>query len=92
MKRAAEKKEEEATFEVIFHEQCPFYSCYIFDGNAYVSLYPFARPDELESPVFVFFPGNAYDRLNQEVESVRKLALQTSVSPKVGKEGTGSAA
>ena len=32
-KRIEEKHEEEATFEVMFHSQCPFYSCYIFDGR-----------------------------------------------------------
>lgn len=70
--------EPEAKLDIQRHDQCPFYSCYIFDDNAYVSPYPFTRPGELESPVYVFFRSSEeYKRLEAEFDRLRSQVLQT---------------
>jgi len=72
----------ESRLEIYRHDQAPFYSCYIFDDNAYVAPYPFVRAG-LESPVYVFFRSSKeYDRLVDEVENLRSASLQTQ--PSVG--------
>ncbi len=72
--------ESEAKLEIVPHDQIPFYSCYIFDDNAYVSPYPFVRAGG-EVPVYVFFRSSReYERLVGEVSQLREVAHQMQPS------------
>jgi hypothetical protein len=72
----------EAKLEILPHDQMPFYSCYIFDDNAYVAPYPFVRAGG-EVPVYVFFRSSKeYERLVNETQNLREVARQ--MQPSVG--------
>ncbi len=64
----------------VFHtDQCPFYSFYLFDDKAYIAPYPFTRPGELNSPVYVFSIGSSeYARVSDEAARLFSFASQAS--------------
>lgn len=75
----------EPSWEVMFHDQCPFFSVYMFDDKVYLAQYPFLRPNELASPVYVFFRSSPeYDRIENEVKGLREHIRQTLLPPAVG--------
>jgi dihydroorotate dehydrogenase len=79
-RKAIGERESEATLEILPHVQVPFYSCYIFDDNAYVSPYPFVRASG-DVPVYVFFRSSKeYDRLVNEFAQLREVARQMQPS------------
>jgi dihydroorotate dehydrogenase len=83
--RAIGPGETEAKLEIVPHDQIPFYSCYIFDDNAYVSPYPFVRAGG-EVPVYVFFRSSKeYERLISEVAQLRDVARQMQPSAAGGR-------
>jgi dihydroorotate dehydrogenase len=60
-------------------EKCPFYSFYVFDDKVYVALYPFARPGDFGSPVYVFSAGShEYERIAKEADTLVTFAIQTT--------------
>ena len=59
------------------YDKVPFYSMYIFDDKACVSMYPFMRPGKLASPVYVYFRSSSeYSRLAEEFEMLWTHAAQ----------------
>jgi len=77
-KKNIREGEKENSVEILFYDQCPFYSFYLFDDKVYVAPYPFTRPGRLESPVYVFFAGSPeYERIKDEVDRLKDYALQT---------------
>ena len=78
-----ENKTEKALFHIYESNKCPFYSFYIFDDKVYVALYPFDRPGDLSSPVYVFPAGSSeYDRISREAETLIGFAQQSEPFPK----------
>lgn len=68
----------EATFEVIEHDQCPFYSAYCFDGKVYMAPYPFVWEPNMDVPVYVHF-GNSgeYKRITEDLLRIRGKVITT---------------
>jgi hypothetical protein len=78
-----EGKPDKPTFRIYESNKCPFYSFYIFDDKVYVALYPFDRPEELSSPVYVFPAGSSeYNRISHEAETLIGFAQQSEPLPK----------
>jgi dihydroorotate dehydrogenase len=73
-----EGKTEKPVFRIYETDKCPFYSFYISDDKVYVAPYPFDRPGELSSPVYVFPAGSSeYDRIRREAETLIGFAQQS---------------
>jgi hypothetical protein len=69
----------QAEFGIFESEKCPFYSFYVFDDKVYVALYPFSRPGDLGSPVYVFSAGSPeYERIAKEADTLVGFAVQGS--------------
>lgn len=69
----------QAEFGIFESEKCPFYSFYVFDDKVYVALYPFSRPGDLGSPVYVFSAGSPeYERIAKEADTLVAFAVQGS--------------
>lgn len=88
-KQTAEKrqgKEEKAVKKIFETEKCPFYSFYLFDDKVYIAQYPFLRPSDLGSPVYVFSAGSPeYSRIEREAEGLMAFAEQVASEPVVKK-------
>lgn len=79
---AREDKAPKETLRIFETEQCPFYSFYLFDDKVYLAPYPFTRPGELNSPVYVFSIGSAeYSRVDEESGRLFNFALQAGADP-----------
>ena len=75
---AREKAAEKPEFKIVDTEKCPFYSFYLFDDKVYVALYPFVRPGELGSPVYMFSAGSIeYERIKKEANQLISFAKQS---------------
>jgi hypothetical protein len=76
---AREDKTSKESLRIFDTEQCPFYSFYLFDDKVYIAQYPFTRPGELNSPVYVFSIGSAeYTRVDEEAGRLFSFALQAA--------------
>lgn len=79
-KKAIPQDEKEEQLIILYHDQCPFFSFYVFDENVYLSPYPLLRTEEVDSPVFVFFAiSKEYSRAIAELDRLRAKVLQTQL-------------
>jgi len=73
--------QKESSLQILGSDQCPFYSFYLFDDKVYVAPYPFVRPGELDSPVYVFSTGSKeFERITKEADFLLEYARQTSTA------------